>query len=81
MENSDMIPLLEQLDREGKELIAITDAHILVYWWRDKSYVSWKYWHTGKGGKYIFEYGDYLPIGNGVTKNEAIKQFSERINK
>ncbi len=81
MENSDLIPLLEQLDNEGKELIAITDQYILVYWWQDKSFVSWKYWHTGKNGKYVFEHGNYLPINSGATKNEAIANFSERINK
>ena len=77
-----MIVLLEQLDREGKELIAITDRHILVYWWHDKSYVSWEYWWVQRLNGYVFERGEYLPIDNGkVTKNEAIKQFSERINK
>ena len=72
--------LIDQLEAEGKELIAITDQYILVYWRQDKSYVSWRYWHTGKGGAYVFEIGHYLPIGSGVTKNEAIKWFAERIN-
>jgi len=86
LENSDMLSLLEQLEEEGKDLLAITDEYILVYWWQDKAYVSWKYWHTGKGGKYAFVYGKYLPIhnpgfvGNTVSKNEAIKWFAERIN-
>ena len=86
MQSNDMVELLEQLEREGKDLIAITDEYILVYWYQDKSYVSWKYWHTGPGGKYVFEVGNYLKIhnqgfvGNTVSKNEAIKWFAERIN-
>ena len=70
--------LIDQLEAEGKELIAITDQYILVYWWQDNSYVSWNYWYTGT--QYAFEIGHYLPIGSGVTKNEAIKWFAERIN-
>ncbi len=77
----DMKLLLEQLNIEAKDLLALTDEYILVYWNEDKSYVSWKYWHTGRNGKYVFEYGNYLPIGKGVSKNEAIKWFAERINK
>ena len=81
MQSNDQIELLEQLEIENKDLIAITDEYILVYWYDDKSYVSWKYWHTGPGGKYVFEVGHYLSIGNGsVSKNEAIKWFAERIN-
>lgn len=78
---NDLIEMTNQLEREGKELIAITDTYILVYWWVDKSYVSWQYMWSQHLGRYTFEYGQYLPIGNGVSKNEAIKQFSERINK
>ncbi len=73
-----MIRLLEQLDTEGKELIAITDRYILVFWWQDKSYVSWEYYQN-KAGKYIFEVGHYLRVENN-TKNSAIAAFSERIN-
>ena len=81
MENGDMSLLLEQLDKEGKELIAITDHYILVYWWQDKSYVSWTYyWHQSLK-RYAFEHGCYLPIDTNVSKNEAIKWFAERINK
>lgn len=79
---NDLIDLVEQLEREDKELIAITDSYILVYWYEHKSYVSWKYWHTGPNGKYVFEHGDYLPIGSdgSVSKNEAINKFAKRIN-
>ncbi len=86
LKNSDMISLLEQLEEEGKDLIALTDEYILVYWYEHKSYVSWKYWRTGPNSKYAFVYGQYLPIhnpgfvGSVVSKNEAIKWFAERIN-
>ena len=85
MKSSDMVVLLEQLEEEGKDLIAITDEYILVYWHQDKAYVAWKYWHTGK--HYAFVYGSYLPLhsdfvpGGVVSKNEAILWFAKRINK
>ncbi len=80
MTHNDLIKLSKQLDREGKELIAITDTYILVYWWKDKSYVSWQYTWSNALGCYTFLYGDYLSV-KGASKNEAIKQFSERVNK
>ncbi len=79
-----MKELIEQLELEGKDLLAITDKHILVYWQRDKAYVAWEYWYTGK--EYAFVSGTYLPLhsdfvdGGVVTKNQAIAWFSERIN-
>lgn len=83
MTYDDQIDMMRQLEEEGKELIAVTDEYILVYWHQDKTYVAWKYWHTGD--KYAFVYGTYLPLhsdfvdGGVVSKNEAIQWFAERI--
>ena len=78
-----MKELIEQLEKEGKDLLAITDNQILVYWKQDKSYVCWKYYHTGK--EYAFVYGAYLPLqsdfadGGIVSKKQAIQWFAGRI--
>ena len=75
----DLLELTLQLDNERKELICITDEYILVKWLQDTSYVSWKYYYSVELGKYVFEYGKYLPTDT-TTIEQAIASFSERIN-
>lgn len=80
MIRTDLCILAKQLEEERKELIAITDGFILVYWEADKSFVSWRYWYSQEKRRYVFDTGHYLPIHTGATKNDAIAKFNERIN-
>ena len=78
MKKNNVVTLVEQLDNELKELIAVTDTLVLVYWHADQSYVSWRMYFTGE--KFIFEVGHYMKCDfNKTNTMSALKEFSERI--
>jgi len=63
-----MIKLIEQLEAEGKRLLAISDRYIMVHWEEDHSYVIWLCLEN-TNGKYVFECGKYFPEN---TSEEAL---------
>lgn len=71
--------LVQQLEEDQMDLMAITDTHILVLWHQDKSYVSWKWSYNAQQKYYGFAYGVYMPV-SGHTADEAMIKFKERIN-
>ena len=79
MNRYELQELLEQLDNEQKELIAVTEKFVLVYWHQDYSYVSWRHYYIN--GKFVFEIGEYWPVPlTDENTDKAIKKFAERIN-
>ena len=79
MTKEDMLELCLQLNKEDKELICVTDTHILVKWVPVCSYVSWHYAYSVTDRMYVFDIGKYMPVSS-ITIEEAIAAFSERIN-
>ncbi len=68
---------IEQLEAQGKEVIAITPNHVLVLWPQDSSYVSWR-WYITPGGNIATEHGHYLQ-NTMYNQSEAVESFKERI--
>ena len=76
MEYNDMLQLIGQLEKENKELVAITADYILVYWASVQQFVSWKYGYSLDHNVYFFVSGNYY---SDRTREAAIAKFSERI--
>ena len=73
---SNYITVIEQLEAQGKEVIAITPTHVLVLWHADNSYVSWR-WYITAGGNVATESGVYLQ-STMYNQSEALASFHER---
>ncbi len=68
--------VIEQLEAQGKEVVAITPTHVLVVWAQDNSYVSWR-WYVTQGGNVATESGVYLQ-STMYNMDEVLISFYER---
>ena len=73
---SNLLKAVEQLNAQGKEVIAITPTHVLCLWEQDNSYVSWR-WYITQGGNIATENGVYLQ-NTMYNQSEAVVTFHER---
>ena len=77
MNDLSMIEVIEDLNKQGKKVIAITPRYVLCYWAIDESYVSWLYF-TSPNGRVVLEIGHYMRQESG-SEEDAINNFSNRI--
>ena len=69
--------VIEQLEAQGKEVIAITPTHVLCLWAQDNSYVSWR-WYITAGGNVATESGTYLQ-STLYNQSEALEMFHRKM--
>jgi len=74
MEN--LAKVIEQLNAQGKEVVAIDPTHVLCLWHEDNSYVSWR-WYITAGGNIATESGVYLQ-NTMYNQSEALESFYKR---
>jgi hypothetical protein len=77
---AEITKIVEQLDNECKELIAVAGRYVLAYWHQDGTYVSWRYQYNSNTGKYEFGFGSYT-VATFNNNNTAVEleKFAARI--
>ena len=69
----ELTTVIEQLNAEGKEVIAISSSIVLCHWHEDNSFVTWR-WYISQDNKAYVEAGNYFR-----DLSSALTGFKERI--
>lgn len=65
-----------ELEKQGKDVVAIDNKLVLCYWAQDNSYVSWR-WYLSDKLEVHCENGEYMQA-NLTTLDQAVKAYYER---